>query len=170
MTQSQHQYSKTATYIVSNVNCVYIYIYLLKLKWKYYCIHNCSYILKNKNQTTESTGSGLCKFISAYRKMQKSFMHHLQQLHMPFTTLDGLIVNQLWVEQPKECCVFPSICLMAGRNERVERKHAKVPIKSRMASQGWPKKERLGHKTCHCLWRGPKNYTIMIATTFMNIQ
>ena len=32
MTQPQHQYSKTATYIVSNVNCVYIYIYLLKLK------------------------------------------------------------------------------------------------------------------------------------------
>ena len=105
MTQPQHQYSKTATYIV---NCVYIYIYiyLLKLKWKYYCIHNCSYILKDKNQTTESTGSGLCKFISAYRKMQKSFMHHLQQLHMPFTTLDALIVNQLWVEQPKECCIF----------------------------------------------------------------
>ena len=28
MTQPQHQYSKTATYIVSNVNCVYIYIYI----------------------------------------------------------------------------------------------------------------------------------------------
>ena len=32
--------------------------------------------------------------------------HLLQRLHLPFTTLDGLTVSQLWVKQPKECFIL----------------------------------------------------------------
>ena len=44
----------------------------------------------------QSTGSGICKFISAYRKKRRNhLMHLLQQLHLPITTLDSLTISQL---------------------------------------------------------------------------
>ena len=88
--------------------------------------------------TTENTGFGLGKFISAHRKCRNYF----QQLHSyAFTSLDGLIVNRSCVERPKECCIlhlfFQAFAWSHGRNERVKRWHTNVLRRDDLKKREW---------------------------------